>query len=201
MPRDRSSNRTSARTLRLIAFGAILCGSIHADGHRSPLLPDFARLQFAGHAGMVSAGPGYSWWDHRIESGLSYGWVPAFVGDRNIHILSQKNSISLGRLRLGPAFFLEPAMAGFATHFSVGDKYEILLPDSQRDYYWPDGLFFWIFGAAKAGYMFEKPTYLSGVAVMAEVGTINQDIQAYTRNHYVTLDDILSLAISAQFYL
>ncbi|MDB5103701.1 MAG: hypothetical protein JWP91_1390 [Fibrobacteres bacterium] len=190
-----------AGALCLIALGAVLCGTCRAEDGRSPFLPDFARLQFAGHAGLLSVGPGYSWWDNRIEAGLAFGFVPEFAGTRNTVILSQKNSISTGRLRLGPSYFLEPLMAGFATHLSIGKEYEIVLPESQRDYYWPDALYFWMFGAAKAGCMFEKPTYLSGVAAMVEVGTINQDVQAHTRNHYVTLGDILSVAISAQFYL
>jgi hypothetical protein len=183
-----------------LAMGLCLTCQEHALADRSALLPDYLRLQYAGQAGMVSMGPGYSWWHRKVESGLSYGYVPALVGDRNIHIFSQKNSLSLARFHI-QGIFLEPAVVGMATHVSIGDKYQLLLPKAQRDYYWPDGLYFWVFSGAKAGYMFRKPTYVSGLSAQLEVGTINQYWKAYTANESVSLDDILSLAISTQFYL
>ncbi|MDB5048472.1 MAG: hypothetical protein JWO30_1543 [Fibrobacteres bacterium] len=193
------------RLKRAAMFWAFLLGAWLAcpgrtEASRSALLPDYMRLQYAGQAGLFSIGPGYSWWHRRVESGLSYGYVPAFIGDRNIQILSQRNSLSLARFHV-QGMVLEPAMVGMATHVSVGDKYQVLLPKSQQDYYWPDGLFFWFFSGAKVGYMFRKPTPIAGMAAQIEVGTINQYFKAYTTNQSVTLDDILSLAISTQFYL
>jgi hypothetical protein len=167
----------------------------------SAFIPDYLRLQFAGQAGFMSVGPGYSWWDRKLETGLSYGFVPETVGERNIHILSQKNSLSPVRFKSHRGLFVEPVLVGVASHLTVGRKYEVVLPESQRDYYWPDGLFFWFFSGAKAGYMAAKPGPIAGMAAQLEVGTINQYVKSYTANGSVELSDILSLAISAQFYL
>jgi hypothetical protein len=181
--------------------GSLLCVPLSAESLRSAWIPDYMRVQYAGQAGMVSAGPGYSWWHKRVETGLSYGYVPEFVSNGDVHILSQKNAVSLWRIRPTSRIFFDPVLIGESAQFSMGRKYEVLLPESQRDYYWPDGLFFWMFTGAKAGYMFTNPTPLKGVAAQIEVGTINQYLKAYSTNHVIHIDDILSLAISTQFYL
>jgi hypothetical protein len=49
--------------------------------------------------------------------------------------------------------------------------------------------------------MAAKPGPIAGMAAQLEVGTINQYVKSYTTNESIGLSDILSLAISAQFYL
>lgn len=78
---------------------------------------------------------------------------------------------------------------------------EVLLPDSESDYYWPDGLCFWFFSGARTGLMRAKAGPIPGMAAPFEVGTLNQYVKSYATNQAVDLGDILSLAISAQFYL
>jgi hypothetical protein len=166
----------------------------------SSLAPDFLRLQFAGGSGFLSLGAGYSWWNGKVEAEAAYGFAPEAVAGIDLHILSQKNTLSPGRIRLAGPLFLDPFMTGFAANFAQGPRYEVLLPPHQRDYYWPDGLYFWYFAAAKLTYELENASIRS-VAAALEAGTFNQYLRAYFSSEYVSIADILSLAISLRLYL
>jgi hypothetical protein len=167
----------------------------------SPWMPDLVRMQYAGQAGMFSVGSGYSWWHRRAEVSANYGYVPLLVADRRVHVLSERNAFSPGAFRLGERYALEPIVAGATANVTLGNRYQLFLPKAQRDYYWPDALYFWFFAGPRLGYLPARPAALRGVGAQIEVGTINQYIRSYRNNRDVELGDILSLSLSAQFYL
>lgn len=196
------------RRLRSAAFLACLsfalapaAGRAATLGGSSPWAPDFVRLQYAGQAGLVSVASGYSWWHRRVEMSAGYGYVPLMVADRRVHILSERNAFSLGSLRLRESWALEPVVAGAAANVSLGNRYQLFLPKAQRDYYWPDALYFWFFAGTRVDYLPPRPKVFRGIGAQVEVGTINQYLKSYRENRAVDPEDILSLALSAQFYL
>lgn len=172
-----------------------------SGGEVSDFVPDFMRMQYAGQSGLVSVGTGYSWWHRKVETSLNYGYVPRFVADRRIHVLSERNAFSLGSLRLHRRLALEPAMAGVTANVSLGNRYQLFLPKAQQDYYWPDALYFWIFTGARLDYLAPQAASYRGIGAQFEVGTLNQYLKSYRSNEAVDLGDILSLAVSAQIYL
>jgi len=185
-----------------LALGLLSGLGARADvGSVSPLVPDFVRMQYAGQAGLVSFGPGYSWWHRQVEMSASYGYVPLWVADRRVHVFSERNSFSFGSLDLPRHFALEPVLAGVAANVTLGNQYQLFLPKAQRDYYWPDALYFWVFTGAKLDYLPPAPRRLRGIGTQLEVGTINQYLKSYRENREVDLGDILSLSLSAQLYL
>lgn len=191
---------------RLAGIGALalLLSALGARATESPasaLIPDFVRMQYAGQAGLMSAGPGYSWWHRQVELSASYGYVPVWVADRRVHVFSERNSFSFGSLNLPRHFALEPALAGVAANVTLGNQYQLFLPKAQRDYYWPDALYFWFFTGAKLDYLPRHATGFRGIGTQVEVGTINQYLKSYRENRDVDLGDILSLSLSAQLYL
>jgi hypothetical protein len=123
------------------------------------------------------------------------------VADRRVHVLSERNSFSFGSLRLQRRLTLEPVLAGMAANVSLGNQYQLFLPKAQRDYYWPDALYFWFFTGTKLDYLSPRPSVFRGIGTQIEVGTINQYLKSYRENHDVGLGDILSLSLSAQVYL
>jgi hypothetical protein len=171
---------------------------LHASamGSSSPWLPDFMRMQYAGQAGMLSIGSGYSWWHRHAEVSANYGYVPLLVADRRVHILSERNA-----LRLGESLALEPIVAGVTANVTLGNRYQLFLPEAQRDYYWPDALYFWFFAGPRLAYLPSQPALFRGIGAQIEAGTINQYIRSYRNNRDVDLADILSLSLSAQIYL
>jgi hypothetical protein len=167
----------------------------------SPWAPDFIRMQYAGQAGLLSLGSGYSWWHRHAEVSANYGYVPLLVADRRVHVLSERNAFSPGALRLGESLALEPLVAGVTANVTLGNRYQLFLPKAQRDYYWPDALYFWFFAGTRLGYLPPQPFLFRGVGAQIEVGTINQYLRSYRNNRDVGWEDILSLALSAQIYL
>jgi hypothetical protein len=190
------------RWVALLAF-ALAPFPLHASilGSSSPLLPDFIRMQYAGQAGMLSLGSGYSWWHRHAEVSANYGYVPLKVADRRVHVLSERNAFSPGALSLGKSLALEPVVAGVTANVTLGNRYQLFLPKAQRDYYWPDALYFWFFAGPRIAYLPSRPFLFKGIGAQIEAGTINQYIRSYRNNRDVELGDILSLALSAQIYL
>lgn len=166
----------------------------------SAVLPDFIRAQFAGNAGMFSGGAGYSWWEGRLEPSINFGYVPAFAGGRSSMILSQKTAIAPARIPFARGYSWEPVVLGGSANVSLGRQYEVILRNSQRRYYWPDGLFFWFFIGTKAGYRSATWSYAKEVAFQLEAGSVNQYWEANQGNRSVTWKDVISLAISSQIY-
>jgi hypothetical protein len=184
----------------ILAVALLLPAVAHGDFKTSDLEPDFVHLQYAGQSGLMSLGMGYAWWHRKVQASASYGYVPPVIADRRVHVFSQKNTLAPLRLRLNPALDLRPAV-GVATNISLGNKYQVILPPAQRDYYWPDGLYFWVFSGARVDYKPAKAGLFNGFGGQIEVGTINQYLKSYDMNQEVGLGDILSLALSAQLFL
>ena len=185
---------------------ALLLAAPHAgasDGRLpgSDFIPDLLRMQYAGQSGLLSVGTGYSWWHRKVEISLNYGYVPPHVADRTSHIVSERNEFSFGSLRLHPRVALEPALGGFAANFTLGNRYQLFLPKAQRDYYWPDALYFWFFAGSRVDYLPPRTDYYRSLGLQVEVGTINQYLKSYRMNRTVGLGDIVSLAVSAQITL
>lgn len=191
-----------ARSFRLLVLGLALgaCEGLASPGGPPAWIPDFARLQYAGQAGLLSLGIGYGWWDGRVEISANYGYVPYFVARQNIHTFSERNSFSPGSLRLGGRWTWDPLLAGIVTNFTLGDRFQVYLPKIQGGYYWPDALYFWFSAGTRIDYATLHPALLKHIGIQMEIGTIHPYLQAYLKNREVGLGDILSLAISAQFH-
>jgi opacity protein-like surface antigen len=162
------------------------------------LVPDLARVQYAGQAGFLSVGTGYAWWENRVEASFNYGYVPAFVGGRGLHILSERNAFSWGRFAWPRGFSLDPVVVGVTFNFSLGGRYRIYIPRGESDYYWPDGVYLWFFAGPRINYPLAGKTILKSIGAQIEAGTINQYLDASLANRSVGPGDIVSLAVSVQ---
>lgn len=83
--------------------------------------PDYVRAQFAGDFGMLSAGPGYSFFDRHLAADLSYGFTPLFQS-ATIHQFNLEVAFDPLHLDLGNDVELHPLRAGmFLTAFAGSD--------------------------------------------------------------------------------
>lgn len=192
--------RVRAALLLTIGLGLGALESRAFENRLNPWIPDFARLQYAGQAGLVSLGAGYDWWDDRVEVSASYGYIPYFVARQNIHTFSERNSLSTGKFGLRNRLAWEPLLAGIVTNFTLGDRFQVYLPKTEGGYYWPDALYFWFFASTRFDYIAPQPALLRRIGIQMEIGTIHPYLQAYLKNREVGLADILSLSISVQVY-
>jgi hypothetical protein len=161
------------------------------------LLPDHARLQFAGGLGLLSGGAGYGFLGDRVQAELLYGYAPAAAAGKAVHTLSQKTTFAPLVLGAGRRIAFCPVLAGVSANVALGDDYFLILPEKYRDYYWPSALRFWIFGGTRATFAV-GPGPVRRLSAVAEVGAADVYWQAYIRNDFVELRDILSLALSLQ---
>ena len=67
--------------LLLLLF--IIC--VHSPAQFKKIVPHYAKLQFAGGIGFLSAGIGYQSKNKRLQYDLMYGYVPESLGGVEIH--------------------------------------------------------------------------------------------------------------------
>lgn len=169
-------------------------------GFARALLPDHARLQFAGGQGLVSAGPGWGWVRERIQADILYGWVPASVAGRSVHAVSQKTTVAPLVFSAGPRARLAPLLAGWSANVALGENYHLILPNHHRNYYWPSALHFWFFAGTRARAALGSGPGAGAVSAVAEVGAHDVYWRAWLRNETLGLPDILSLSLSVQLH-
>lgn len=162
------------------------------------LLPDQARLQFAGGQGLLSAGPGWDFWSSRLQAETLYGYAPAAVAGRSVHAVSLKATASPGRFGLGKPVAVTPLLVGVSANVALGDDYMLILPERFRDYYWPSALRFWIFGGMRAAIALPEGGPVRALSAVAEAGAQDAYWQVWAGNETVGLGDILSLSLAIQ---
>lgn len=187
----------------LLLAAALIGPGVSAAGAASAflraLVPDQARLQFAGGQGLFSAGAGYACFSGRLQAELLYGYVPAAVAGEDIHALSQKSTLAPFAFKASRQVSVTPLIAGYSANIGLGESYFLYLPERYRDYYWPSALRFWFFGGARAGAALKGPGPIRAVYAVAEAGAHDVYWQAWFRNDFVSLGDILSLSLAVQF--
>lgn len=196
----------AAASLTAMAVLCGLLGNLHATEAGAwnrvgrALLPDLARVQFAGGQGLLSAGPGWDLWSGRFQAATLYGYAPASVAGRSLHAVSLKTTLSPGRLVLGQSLAVAPLLFGVSANVALGDAYMLFLTDRFRDYYWPSALRFWIYGGMRADLALPRGGAVGAISAVAEAGAQDAYWQAWAGNDYLGLGDILSLALAVQVH-
>jgi hypothetical protein len=134
------TRRSIARRARAIALvlAVLDCASAAAEERRRhPLLPDQAKLQFAGAIGLVSAGTGYAFARRRVELDLFLGWVPESLADAHLVALTGKLTWLPWSARLARDWRLRPFTAGLAVSYWLNDRFFLRNPDRYPSGYYP----------------------------------------------------------------
>jgi len=164
------------------------------------LIPDYLKIQYAGNIGFISLGTGYSFFKDRINMDVFYGYVPSRIGGKDIHMITQKNTLSPIKLKLGETYTLFPLTAGFLVNFALGDNYVLKWPSHYpRGYYKPTACYTGEFLGMR---LKKKESYgpIEEWEVYIEVGTITPYLQACIDNDYIKVKDIISLAVGSSFH-
>lgn len=144
------------------------------------LMPDMAKLQFAGGMGALSGGAGYSWLYNRCQSSIMFGFSPAVLSGKNIFTLGVRNTlipadIALCKMRkLSPYAGATVAWSGYLPlqvlpHMGV----RIYEPMSKR---------------------------LKGIEVYAEATTTTREFDYFVKNRTVKWHSILNAGLGATLY-
>ncbi|WP_373045694.1 hypothetical protein [Vulgatibacter sp.] len=84
--------------------------------------PAHLQLQYAGNIGWLSAGPGWAWWQQRLQFSLLLGYVPEFVGGP-ITGAAAKLTVAPFEIDAGNEIFVRPLRIGSLGHYTFGDDY------------------------------------------------------------------------------
>ena len=186
--------------MKRFIFILLILSSVPSYAGIDFLIPDHMKIQYAGNIGFFSLGTGYNFFDDRIESDIFYGFVPARIGGKDIHMISQKNSLSPLRIRIGDHYTFFPVTVGFLVNFALGDNYVLKWPSHYpQGYYRPTACYTGEFLGMRL-----KKKKDHGLAkeweIYIEVGTMTPYLHACIENDYVKIKDILNLAIGTTFH-
>jgi len=187
--------------LTLSGFSASAQDSHTTNTDRKWYLPDHVTLQFAGNIGMLSAGPGYSYLNDKVNTDFLYGFVPGFESNTSIHILTAKNYYSPFRVVLNEDFHWEALKIGTGVSYSIGQQFFTSLPKRYPDnyYWWASSLRFTPFiGTAISAKVGNDATIIKRLQFYTELGTTDLDLVSKFDNKELPVFDIINLSIGTK---
>ncbi|WP_164013336.1 hypothetical protein [Pyxidicoccus trucidator] len=168
------------------------------EDERPWFVPDQAALQLAGSIGFLSAGPGWGFFDDKVEAGLLLGWAPPAVAGEDFLTVTLKGQWHPFRLDWR-GWTLRPLTVGLLLSYTFGDAYFVGLPDRYPDgYYWfRTGLRPAVLLGASAG----RPVSALGLRLLegyVELVATDYRLVHFLRNPVTVETGLFSLALGAK---
>ncbi len=185
----------------MFQYSAFAQDSHTSDTDRNWYLPDHLTLQYAGNIGMLSAGPGFSYLNDKVNTDLLYGYVPAFEANTSIHILTAKTYYKPYVKPLKNDLQWEPLKLGAGLSYSLGSQFYTSLPKRYPDsyYWWASSLRITPFiGTSISSGVGHRSTIIKRVQLYAELGTTDLDMVSKFGNKRLPLFDIFNLGIGTK---
>jgi len=162
--------------------------------------PDYAKIQFAGNIGFLSAGFGYQLLNNHVYSELLYGYVPASISKaEKIHTITIKNTFPIWNKKI-KEITLSP-ITGFTASYETGNNSFLKLPDKYpKGYYRSNAFHFTVFAGIKAHKKFRNNSLIKAADVYFELGTVDTYLWYAISSNEVKCNQILSSAIGINLY-
>jgi hypothetical protein len=188
-----------------LAFISLRAGAQNTDpdtvARRRWILPDQVSVQFAGNIGLISGGVGYSLLKNRSQLTLMYGYVPASVARKEIHLISMKGNVTLFNLTIRSHAILP--YFGLAGTMETGRNTFIRLPSKYPKGYYHSNAFHLsgALGIRTVIWSTDSRIWVKGVEMFSELGS--QDIFVYYKitQHEVDVRRILNVCIGLNLLL
>lgn len=182
-------------TIIFLSLGAFASngGGIHIN--RSKLLPDHAKIQFAGNIGFLSAGIGYDTFGGKLNSDLLIGYLPEYIGQTTVLTISQKNTFNFRNFSFQPINRLN-VIAGFSVNVESGRNSFLKLPEYYPDgYYSTNSVTIGVFTGLKYKGKYNSDSRIKNIEYYAEIGTLATYLYYTFYNEDYFNTDIYSLAL------
>lgn len=166
-------------------------------------LPDYVKLQFAGGIGFLSCGVGYTFFNHKIDVSLFYGYVPEAFSVDDLHSISLQFTAKLIRKRITNNLELLPLNLGWFAHHTFGNEYWVRLPSNYPDdyYWWSPGRNAGVFiGTELKTKLLANQTPASGMAFYWRAGTRGLYLASIAQNSVIPLSDIVEYGFGIAVY-
>ncbi|NOX46275.1 MAG: hypothetical protein GXO89_04780 [Chlorobi bacterium] len=169
----------------------------------SKLLPDYVKLQYACGIGFLSAGLGYTFFDHKLDVSFFYGYVPTWFTVDDLHSVSLQFTAKLIRIETKKDIEILPLNIGAYFHHTFGNEFWVKLPDNYPSgyYWWSPGRNTGVFiGGEVKTKLFANKTPASGTAFYFRVGTRGLYLASKAGNSSIPLSDIVELGFGIAIY-
>ncbi|GAA5024452.1 hypothetical protein GCM10023207_08100 [Marivirga lumbricoides] len=168
------------------------------DKEKSWYLPDYAKLQYAGAIGFLSAGAGYSQFDGKMETELMLGFLPERIGGDNLTSLTLKSQFLPWTVNLKiDKYDLLPLYLGAYASYTFGDQFYVFTPERYPRWYygWPTALRLGIFAGSRLRIHLPEMDIIKSVDFFYEVGSYDLKLASYIQNlEALSLLDVINIA-------
>lgn len=156
--------------------------------------------QFAGYIGFISTGVGYESDRKKSTIDFLYGYVPAFAGGMEIHMLTGRITGRAITYHSNYGFSFFPLNLSFFVNYAHGKPYKLRWESKYpKWYYRPTALY----SGESIGMSIKKACNeadISAYELYAEVVTMSEFLYEYYKNDSIAFKDIISLAFGARIY-
>jgi len=172
------------------------------EKHR--FVPDHAKCQFVGNMGFLSFGAGYTFYGGKLQLDLFYGFVDNNHSYKDIHHITQKNTIFPVTLAVNDKLTWTPLSLG--THFSykVGkNNYEmwLFLPKRYpRKYYFSTSFHVLMSMGSKVNYKLNSTGRVKEIDFYIEAGTVDLYLRNCIQERFVKFTDVISFDMGLTAY-
>jgi hypothetical protein len=171
----------------------------YAEENSKNILPDFYRLQFAGHTGLFTLSAGKSFFNDRYSASIGYGYAPDFIADTKVHTLSikqklyTKRRIKLGENDIRPSFNL-------SVMYEMGKNSTLIYPDKYpKGYYFTNSFHFPLAIGLNFRHNLTNKT-IRKIEYSVEGGGLMTYIYHYVVSRKYANNRIFSLALATSIY-
>ena len=175
------------------------------EGSKKFYTPDYLKLQVAGQIGYLSIGVGRSFFNGKLESDLSFGFVPKIIGCENISILTFKQSLKPFEIYTQiNGIKLYPITTGIYLSHHFGDRYNKYNKDNYpSDYYWfMNGLRIGAYIGSDINICHINNSAIKSISIYYELGITDLGIYRLSKNYnQFNLLDIMNIAFGIKTYL
>jgi hypothetical protein len=166
------------------------CVQSQTEKKKTGIAPHYAKLQFAGSIGFLSAAVGYEFAKKKLQADVYYGYVPQRIGGINIHSVTGKLTwLPLSIEHKNYTYNL--LTAGFLVNYAFGKQYDFSA--EAFDYYgFPT--------AAHIGLFVGGGIKRNKLGLYYELGSTDRDIVSYVNNTKgIRFHEIINIGIGARW--
>lgn len=163
------------------------------------LVPDYAKVQFAGNIGFLSAGIGYQFFNEKLNTELIYGYVPQEYAHIQIHTITTKNTFQVIRKSFHGLEW-SPYL-GFTFSYETGNNSFVELPDQYPEGYYSSNAFhLCILGGLSVKKELDPKYFIKGIGFYAEGVAVDSFLWYMVSSREIHFTQVVSLALGMNFY-
>ncbi len=163
------------------------------------IIPDYAKVQFAGNIGFLSGGIGYQLFKNKMQTEFIYGFVPKKHAHAEIHAFTLKNTFPLFRKQyLG--LEISPYL-GFTFSYETGRNSFVELPSQYPSGYYSSNAFHLCFmGGVAAKQQLNPKYFIKEIEFFAEAVSVDSFFWYKINSRQIKLYQVVSMALGVNFY-